>query len=271
LTSPGDRSPPSLRVLLVDDEPLALELLRDLLARHPDVVIAGEARDGAQAAHRLNTETFDAVFLDVQMPELDGFEVLRSVAPERLPQVVFVTAFDRHAVRAFEVAAIDFLLKPYDQERLNLALDRVRQRLAEETRPRAEDQHRLLAFLNQLDQLDQLDQRRSFPDRLFLREGERTVVLPVAEIRWLEARGKKVSIHGNRRTVEVRDTLKRFEEEDLDPQHFLRVSRSAIVHVAHIAEIQPWFRGELVLLLKDGTQVSTTRGYRDRVTGLLGK
>jgi two-component system LytT family response regulator len=173
-----------------------------------------------------------------------------------LAVLVFVTAFDRYAVQAFEVEAADFLLKPYDQARLDAALDRVRKRRRTSREP---DPGRLLALLARL------ERERAFPRRLFLKHGERTVAMSVADIRWLEAKGKKIRVHAGRRTVEIRDSLKRLEQEDLDPNHFVRISRSAIVNADHIVEIQPWFHGEVVVLLDDGSQVPSTRGYRGRL------
>ncbi|MEM8960358.1 MAG: LytTR family DNA-binding domain-containing protein [Acidobacteriota bacterium] len=249
-----------LRALIVDDEPLARALLHELLAEHDDIDVVGEARDGDEAVDLLRRHAVDVVFLDIRMPERDGFEVLRALST--LPHVVFVTAFDRYAVRAFEVAAVDYLLKPYDRERLDLALERVRER---HRRAETIDTDRLHTLI------DRLDRRSRYAERLFLKVGERTAVVPVRDVRWLEARRKLVRVHAGGRVFDVRDSLKRFEAEDLDPERFIRVSRSAIVHLEHVTEIQPWFHGEIVLLLDDGAQVTTTRAYRDRVAGLLGR
>ncbi|MCG8460321.1 MAG: LytTR family DNA-binding domain-containing protein, partial [Holophagales bacterium] len=184
--------------------------------------------------------------------------------PSAMPRVVFVTAFDHYAVRAFEVAAVDYLLKPYDEERLALALDRVRERLGEAGPDGSEAERRRL-----LDALDRLDRRREYPERLFLKVGERNVRQPVSEIRWLEAQSKKVRVHAKGRTLEVRDSLVHFEEL-LDPERFVRVSRSAIVNLDRVVEAQPWFHGDYVLLLDDGAQVTSTRTFRPRLARFFG-
>ena len=244
------------RALVADDEPLARELLRDLLAPHNDIELVGEAEDGAEAMRWLASSDVDLVFLDIRMPEKNGFDVLRGLPADRVPEVIFVTAFDRYAVRAFDVAAVDYLLKPYDQERLDIAVGRVRRRLQERDR-------RAARHLGQV--FDQLEKREAFAQRLFLKSGERIVPVEAAAIRWLEADGKLVRVHAGRRTIEVRDSLVRFEREVLDPERFVRVSRSALVNLDRITEIQRWFHGELILLLDDGAQVPTTRRFRKRV------
>ncbi|MEM9557664.1 MAG: LytTR family DNA-binding domain-containing protein [Acidobacteriota bacterium] len=250
------------RVLVVDDEPPARDLLRELLAVHSDLDLVGEAADGDEALRWLTTHEIDVVFLDIRMPERNGFEVLGRLSPDRLPEIVFVTAFDRYAVRAFEVAAVDYLLKPYDRERLDLALGRVRRRL---------EQQRGTTKATSLERvLERLEQGNRPPRRLFLRVGERVVPVGVDEVRWFEAHRKLVRVHAGLRTLEVRDSLKRLEDE-LDGDQFVRVSRSALVNLERVVEIQRWFHGELILLLDDGSQVPTTRRYRSRVEERIGR
>lgn len=249
----------TLRTLIVDDEPLARELLRKMLAGHDDVEVAGECESGTQAVEAVRADPPDLLFLDVQMPGLDGFEVLRELAPE-IPQVVFVTAYDQYALRAFDVHALDYLLKPFDEERLARALDRARAHLR---RPEASDDREEILTL-----LDELRGARRFRERLVIRVGERAFLQPVAEIDWLEADGKYVKVHVGPRAHTIRETMTQLGAA-LDPRRFLRVSRSAIVNVDRIREIQPWFRGDYVVIMQNGAEVTSTRGYRDAIRDLL--
>ncbi len=264
----GDRS--VLRVLLADDEPLARRLLRELLEAHDDLAVVAEAADGVEAAERLRALEIDVVFLDIRMPGLDGFGVLRALDPQRQLQVVFATAYDHYAVEAFEVAAVDYLLKPYDPRRLATTVERLRQRQQEGAEAKTGSEEGSAGPNDLLEILQRLDRPTRYADRLFLKKGERTVVVHTRDIRCLKADRKHVEVHAGRRVVTVRDSLKRFEGE-LDPEYFVRVNRSTIVHVDHIVEIQPWFHGEWVLLLDDGGQIPTTRTYRHRIGGILGR
>lgn len=264
----------TLRVLLADDEPLARQLLKELLEPHNEMEVVAEAADGVEAAELLGSLDIDVVFLDIRMPGLNGFGVLRSLPADRQLQVVFATAYDHYAVDAFEVAAVDYLLKPYEPRRLATTVERLRQRqgqlhrqMAGET---AESPRAVAGRDDMLDILERLDRPSRYADRLFLKRGERTVVVQVRDIRRLQADRKQVEVHAGRRVIKVRDSLKRLEGE-LDPDHFVRVNRSTIVHVEHVVEIQPWFHGEWVLLLDDGGQIPTTRTYRHRIGGILGR
>jgi two-component system LytT family response regulator len=249
----------ALRSLIVDDEPLARELLRRMLAQHGDVEVVGECGSGTQAVEAVRAARPDLIFLDVQMPGLDGFGVLSELAPD-IPEVVFVTAYDQYALRAFDVHALDYLLKPFDEERLARAVDRARAHLR---RPDAEgDRRQILALL------DELRATRGFRERLVIRVGERAFLQPVADIDWLEADGKYVKVHAGQRTHTIRETMTQLAEM-LDPRRFLRISRSAIVNVDRIREIQPWFRGEYVVIMQSGAEVTSTRGYRDTLKALL--
>jgi two-component system LytT family response regulator len=248
-----------LRALVVDDEPLARELLRRMLDEHPALEVIGECASGTQAVEAVRAERPDLLFLDVQMPGLDGFAVLRELAPD-LPEVIFVTAYDQYALRAFDVHALDYLLKPFDEERLARAIDRARAHLR---RPDAEsDRGRILELL------DELRGARRWRERLVIRAGERAYLQPVAEIDWLEADGKYVKVHVGPRAHTIRETMTQLADV-LDPRRFLRISRSAIVNVDRIREIQPWFRGDYVVILQNGAEVTSTRGYRDTLKALL--
>jgi two-component system LytT family response regulator len=251
--------PTPLRALIVDDEPLARELLRAMLQVHDDVEVIGECGSGTAAVEAVRAEKPDLLFLDVQMPGLDGFEVLRELAPA-IPQVVFVTAYDQYALRAFEVHALDYLLKPFDEERLERAVQRARAHLRRP--PEDGDRRQILRML------DELRGARRWRERLVIRVGERAFLQPVAEVDWLEADGKYVKVHVGPKAHVIRETMTQLAEA-LDPGRFLRISRSAIVNVDRIREIQPWFRGDYVVILRNGAEVTSTRGYRDALKALL--
>ncbi|HEX6749234.1 MAG TPA: LytTR family DNA-binding domain-containing protein [Longimicrobium sp.] len=249
----------TLRSLIVDDEPLARELLRRMLGAHDDVEVVGECASGTQAVEEIRATRPDLIFLDVQMPGLDGFAVLSELAPD-IPEVVFVTAYDQYALRAFDVHALDYLLKPFDEERLARAIDRARAHLR---RPDAGgDRRQILALL------EELRGGRAYRERLVIRVGERAFLQPVADIDWLEADGKYVKVHAGPKTYIIRETMTQLAEV-LDPRRFLRISRSAIVNVDRIREIQPWFRGDYVVIMQNGAEVTSTRGYRDTLKALL--
>jgi two-component system, LytTR family, response regulator len=249
-----------LSVLLVDDEPPARRLLRAHLARHPDVEVVGEAGSGTEAVAALQALRPDLVFLDVQMPEGDGFEVVRAVGVEAMPVVIFATAFDDYALQAFEAHALDYLLKPYDRERLDGALDRARRRV-EQARGSSADA-RLHALVRAL------DDRVGYLDRLPVRTGARIRLLDVGEVDYVEAEANYVRLHVGPRAYLMRGTLTHLEAQ-LDPARFLRVHRSLLVNVDRIAEVEPLFAGEYVLYLRDGTRLTSGRTYRARLQEAL--
>jgi len=249
-----------LRCLIVDDEPLARELLRGMLEPYPDVEVVGESDDGRTALRSIRRLEPNLLFLDVEMPKMNGFDLIQDLDPDSMPAIVFVTAYDRYALRAFEVHALDYLLKPFDEERLDRALKRVREHL--ERGDRGDELSRVLALL------EDLGARDRYADRLPLRRSDRTILQPVSDIDWLEADGKHVKVHVGGKAFSIREAISRIERQ-LDPRKFLRVSRSAIVNVDRIREVQPWFHGDHVVVLQSGEQVTTTRTYRPNVNRLL--
>lgn len=250
-----------IRTLIVDDEPLAREKIHTLLQDHPQIKVVGEARDGVEAVAAIRRDSPDIVFLDVQMPELDGFGVLAEVGTRSVRAVVFVTAYDEYALKAFDVHAIDYLLKPFDRERFDTALERA----IEQVRGRrSESDERILALLAEL----QAAGRRDYLERLVVKSGGRIYFVPVDDIDWIEAAGNYVELHVGRTSHLIRGTMKTLEEE-LDPTTFARVHRSAIVNIRRIKELQPWFNGEYVIVLNSGDQVTSGGSYREALKELL--
>ena len=243
-----------IRVLVVDDEPLARRRVREILSRDHDLALS-ESGDGRRAVERLRAETFDLLVLDIQMPGLDGFEVLKEVPPERLPVVVFVTAYDEYAVRAFEVRAIDYVLKPFSEERLLDAVQRARQLLAGD-----------LAGLRATRQAlaEEVSRRRRTIDRLPVTRDGRIVFVSVGEIDWIEADGNYVRIHAGPSADLVRGTIAGFESQ-LDPDRSRRIHRSYVVNLDRVAEVEPHFHGEHVAVVKGGQRLPVGRRYRERL------
>ncbi len=251
-----------IRALIVDDEPLARERIRTLLRQQPDFEIAGECGDGARAVAAIEKLRPDLVFLDVQMPEAGGFEVLEAVGAARMPAVIFVTAFDQYALRAFEVSALDYLLKPFDRARFDAALARARRQI---TDARADPLEKRLRAL-----LAQVRPAKKYAERLVIRSGGRVQFLRADEIDWIGAAGNYAEIHAGRETHLLRETMAALEAR-LDPEKFLRIHRSAIVNFDRVRELSPTPQGDHRVRLRDGTHLTLSRSYRDRLEQLLGK
>lgn len=266
--APTRRDVRELRALIVDDEPLARERLRTLLADDPGVTIVGECADGASAVEAVRELTPDLVFLDVQMPELDGFEVLDRVGASRMPAVIFVTAYDEYAIRAFDVHALDYLLKPFERARFERALRRAREHLA---RGGAETlTHRLRALLEELTPARSIEEAREAQDRLVVKSRGRIAIVRPEELEWVEAAGNYVRLHVANESHLMRETMTRMAER-LPTGEFLRVSRSAIVRVDHIKALKRRDHGEYTIVLRDGTKVKSSRSYADELNELLGE
>ncbi len=252
---------PLIRVLLVDDESLAREMLREMLQDDPQVAIVGESCNGREALEAIRTHSPDLIFLDVQMPELGGFEMLEALGKE-MPRVIFVTAYDQYAVRAFEVHALDYLLKPFDQERFDISWQRARAQILRD-RDGGTDQ-RILALL------EEMKAGNKYLERLVIKASGRIYFLETAEIDWIEAEGNYVSVHSAKKSHLLRETISSLEAQ-LDPKKFLRIHRSSIVRIDRIQELQPWFHGEYRIILQNGTQLTLSRNYRDKLQEALGK
>ena len=250
-----------LRTLIVDDEPLARERLRRMLGRERDVEVVAECRNAREAARSIRRLQPDLVLLDVQMPGADGFEVLTSMAPARPPALVFVTAYDEYAVRAFAVRALDYLLKPVTRSRLHEAVERARARAASRG---AQELHSRIGEL-----LDQIGAQGGRPDRLVLKEGERIGLLPTEVVDWVAAEGNYVRIHHEGQSHLLRETMRGLEAK-LDPRRFVRLHRETLVNLERVKEIQPLFKGQYGVVLHDGTRLTLSRRYRRRLERRLG-
>jgi two-component system, LytTR family, response regulator len=252
----------TLKTLIVDDEPLARERLVTLLQNEENIEMLGECRDGLEAIAAIQQLQPDLVFLDVQMPGADGFQVIQAVGAEKMPMVIFVTAYDQHALRAFEVRALDYLLKPFDRDRFREALGRARHHV--EQQETGDLGRRLLALVKDL--------RPAAPktDRLVVKAGGRLFFLRTDEIDWIEAAGNYARLHVGSEAHLIRETMQSLESR-LDAERFFRIHRSRIVNMERIQELQPWFNGEYVVILRNGTRLTLSRGYREKLQERLGK
>jgi two-component system LytT family response regulator len=263
-------STPRLRAVLVDDEPAARRGLRLLLDRDNEVEVAGEAATGTEAVEIIRRTRPDLAFLDVQMPGGSGFDVLQQVGPAVAPVVVFVTAYDEHALRAFEVSAVDYLLKPYDDARFTLALQRAKGEV------RRRQTEKVNARLTQL--LEYLQQNPGNPpaaaaperanERILLKSSGEILFLKPGEIDWIEAEGDYMKFHVSGRAHLMRETMARLEAR-LDPGRFVRIHRSTIVNLDRVRKLSPSFGGEYAVVLHDGTKLRLSRGYHERIATLL--
>ncbi len=245
-----------INVLIVDDEPLARERVRSLLASDPDVDGIAEVGDGLRAVEAIESGSPDLVFLDIQMPELDGFGVIEAVGVEHMPVVIFVTAYDEHALRAFDAHALDYLLKPFDAGRFDEAVRRAKGRIEGD---RSRD---LQARIERL--LREQSGTRPTPERLLVRSGGRVLFLGVDRIDWIEAAGNYVRLHVGADTHLIRATISHMARR-LEPGRFARIHRSTIVNLDRVARLEPMDHGDLALFLRDGTELTLNRTYRTHV------
>ncbi len=252
-----------LKALIVDDEPLARDLLRSLLSAYDDVTVAGECGNGEEAIKALQDGSINLLLLDVQMPEMSGFDVIEQIGVERLPPTVFVTAFQQHAVRAFDVQAIDYLTKPIVPARLGKALRRVREKADSQTGRLTQEQ--LATLLSSV--RPQQDLPKAYAARFLVQDGRREVLLPVSEIDWIEADADYSRLHVNGKRYMLRETITELTSR-LDPGNFVRVHRSSVVNVERIHEIHRESRVESSLVLKSGTILKVSKQGRQRLTSL---
>ena len=259
---------PRIRALVVDDEPAARAAIRALLADDADIDIVGECADGRAALDAIRGEAPDLLFLDIQMPEMDGFTLLRRLDPAEIPVVLFVTAYDQYALRAFEVHALDYLLKPFDDERFREAVAHAKQQVRQGKLGALSGQ--LAALLEGMGRPPVVTSNGQYLKRLAIKAGGRVTILGVKDIDWIEAEGDYVKIHAGRAWHLLRETMKHLETQ-FDPARFVRIHRSTIVNVERIKELQPYFRGEYVVILQDGTSLKLSRGYKEHLEAALGR
>lgn len=261
-----------MRVLLVDDDPYARATVRTFLSAEPGVEVVGECEDGNAALEMLARQEADVLFLDVDMPGLDGFGVLEALGDARAPVVVFVTAHEHYAIRAFEVHAQDYLVKPFGLERFRQAFRRVRAEVEE--RGEAIDGARVQSLLEALREeqrgLERLVSGAGpWLERLLVKTGDRVLLLPADRIDWVEAEGNYVRLHVGKESYLVRWKIGALETR-LDPRRFVRIHRSHLVNLERVRELRPWFAGDFVVLLHDGTELRLSRGYRPHLEERLG-
>lgn len=267
----------SIRAIIVDDEELARRGIELRLASHPDVVIVQQCANGREALEAIAQQKPDLMFLDIQMPGLSGFEVLARLPQESMPLVIFVTAYDRYALDAFEAQAIDYLLKPINDTRFAQALDRVRGYWQQKNALHQQEQlMQLLASTQGTGSVDEetlrellhTDRGPQYPQILPIRDDAGTVRVDVNKIDWIDAAGDYMCVHVDGRTYVLRETMKSLEAV-LDPKLFQRVHRSTIVNVSRVRRLRPHTNGEYFLTLEDGQEIKLSRSYRDRVDQLL--
>ena len=252
----------TIRAAIVDDEPLARRRIRNLLVEAPDVEVIAECANGKDAIESLEASPPDLLFLDIQMPEVDGFDVLQAVGVGRVPAVIFVTAYDQFALRAFEAHALDYLLKPFDDERFGAALERARERIRQQ---QGSDVDRRLQAL-----LENVRGDHGYLRRLLVPSGHRSIFVRTEHIDWIEAERNYIRLHVGGRAHLLRENLSHIVSA-LDPRTFCRIHRSIIVNIDRIQAVEALFRGEYQVVLHDGTKLTSGRSYRRNLHAVMGK
>lgn len=249
-----------IRVLIVDDEPLAREGIQMRLKSEPDIEVISECKNGREAISVIQREVPDLVFLDIQMPRMSGFDIIEAVGIKRMPRVIFVTAYDEHALRAFEVHALDYLLKPIDGERFSATLARARDQIrGKNLDVIAEQMQKMMATIKG---------EKEYIEHLSIKATGRIVFLAVDDIDWIEAADNYVQIHSGRESHLLHTTMSNLESR-LASNKFLRIHRSTIINIKRIKELHPMFHGEYKVILNDGTQLTSGRSYKDNLQRLL--
>ena len=252
-----------IRAIIVDDEPLAREKVKLFAQNEADIDIIDTCANGFEALTSCQQKKPDLIFLDIQMPEMNGFEFLEQISPAPFPGIIFITAYDEFALKAFEFHALDYLLKPYDRERFSKAVEHARTSLRSKVITEDPDEQ-IKALLNSM------KHPAAVLDRLIVKSGGRVIFLRIEEIDWMEAAGNYVKLHTGNETHLVRETMNNLEQQ-LPPQKFIRVHRSTIVNIEKIKELQPYFNGEYKVILHNNAHVIMSRGFKDNFTKVLGK
>jgi len=249
-----------IKTIIVDDEPFAREKIKNLLLQEKDIRIVGEYGNGYDAVKVVHERNPHLLFLDIQMPGMDGFETLQAIHPDKMPTIIFVTAYDQYALRAFEVHALDYLLKPFDNERFQQSLNRARDLI----------QRKLIGEVNLqlMDLLENLKENKHRTSRLMIKSGGKVFFIRTNEIDWIEAAGNYIRLHVGEQTHLMRSTMSEMEKQ-LDPKTFVRIHRSSIVNIDRVRELQPWFNKEYRVILQTGAKLTLSRNYRGRLQNLL--
>ena len=250
-----------MKILIVDDEPLARERVRRHLRDEPGIEIVGEAGNGREAVSAIEEKTPDLVFLDVQMPEMNGFDVLKALEENKIPAIVFTTAYDKYAIQAFEFHALDYLLKPFSRERFKRAVRHAREQL-ENSRQSGNIDERLVSLLENL-------KAKKYLERIVVKNSGRVFFIKTDEIDWIEAAGNYLKLHVGRDAHLIRETMQSIEAK-LDPEKFFRIHRSTLVQIDRIKELHPLFGGDYAVILRNGTELNLSRNYRERLPELFG-
>jgi two-component system, LytTR family, response regulator len=249
-----------IKTLIVDDEPLARDRVKRFLREESDIQIVGESGNGAEAIKFIKAERPDLVFLDIQMPEKTGFDVVRSLDAKTVPTVIFVTAYDQYALQAFDVHALDYLLKPFNRDRLHRAVARAREHIENKRRGNLDER---LASL-----IADLKAEKKYLERLVVKSVGRVFFLKTDEIDWIEAAGNYLKLHVGRENHLIRETMNAIEAK-LNPDKFLRIHRSTVVNIDRIKELHPMFSGDYAVILRNGTELTLSRNYRERFIELF--
>lgn len=249
-----------IKTLIVDDEPLARDRVKRFLRDEHDINVIGECGNGKEAVSAIKEKKPDLVFLDIQMPEKNGFEVVKALDEKHMPSVIFVTAYDQYALQAFDVHALDYLLKPFNRDRLHKAVSHAREQI--ETKRIGNLDERLASLIKDL------RGEKKYLERLVVKSVGRVFFLKVDEIDWIEAAGNYVKLHAGRESHMIRETMNGIEAK-LDPDRFLRIHRSTVVNIDRIKELHPMFSGDYAVILRNGTELALSRNYRERLLELF--
>jgi two-component system LytT family response regulator len=255
-----------ITALIVDDEPLARSRIRELLEQDPEIEVVGECRDGDEAVLSIFKDKPELVFLDVQMPERDGFEVVSTVGIENMPVVVFVTAYDNFALQAFEVSALDYLLKPFDDSRFYKTLDRAKMQIQLENRGESTEQYKdLVSAL-----VEKVTPSKEYLQKVLVKSGERLTFLETSKIEWISSEGNYVCFHVDKASYLMRETISNLEQQ-LDPAYFLRINRSIIINIDRVKELHQLFHGDYKVILSDNSEFTLSRRFRDRLPRIISR
>ncbi len=249
-----------IKTLIVDDEPLARDRVKRFLRDEGDIKIIGECGNGTEAIGAINEHKPELVFLDIQMPAKNGFEVVKALDPKSMPSIIFVTAYDQYALQAFDVHALDYLLKPFNRERLHRAVAHAREHIEHKSLGNIDDR---LASL-----IADIRGEKKYLERLVVKSVGRVFFLKTDEIDWIEAAGNYVKLHTGRESHMIRETMNGIESK-LNPEKFLRIHRSTVVHIDRIKELHPMFSGDYAVILRNGTELALSRNYRERFLELF--